>query len=99
MIPAMRAVAVVLLVATSLVVTRAQTGIPFADIARPRAGEWPTYHGQLSGNRHSPLTQINAANVAQLVAKWTFAVAPGSERALQVTPLVVDGTMYVTAPN
>ena len=38
--------------------TSAQTpgrGITFADIARPRPGEWPTYNGHLSGNRHSPL--------------------------------------------
>jgi alcohol dehydrogenase (cytochrome c) len=70
----------------------------FDHIARPRAGEWPTYHGQLSGNRHSPLTQINTTNVATLVAKWMFAI-PGSPRPLQVTPLVVDGVMYVTAVN
>jgi alcohol dehydrogenase (cytochrome c) len=95
----MRAVALLLLITTSLGVTHAQTGIPFADIAQPRNGEWPTYHGHLSGNRHSPLAEINTSNVAQLVARWMFAIAPGSDRALQVTPLVVGETMYVTAVN
>ena len=73
-------------------------GIAFSEIARPRAGEWPTYHGQLSGNRHSPLDQINTANVARLSPRWTFPI-PAGQRALQVTPVVVDGLMYVTAVN
>ena len=76
----------------------ATDGTRFADIARPKPGEWPTYHGQLSGNRHSPLDQINRTNVARLAPKWTFQV-PGARGALQVTPVVVDGLMYVTAAN
>ena len=51
----------------------------FADIARPKPGEWPTYHGHLSGNRHSPLDQINTTNVAQLAPKWIFPI-PGAQR-------------------
>src|SRR5258706_9323350 len=38
-------------------------GIPYADIANPKFGSWPTYHGNQSGNRFSPLNQINASNV------------------------------------
>ncbi|HTM47108.1 MAG TPA: PQQ-dependent dehydrogenase, methanol/ethanol family [Bryobacteraceae bacterium] len=71
--------------------------VDFAGIVNPAAGDWPTYHGLLSGNRHSPLRQIHAGNVARLVPKWIFPIT-GSQR-LQVTPLVVDGIMYVTAPN
>ena len=56
-------------------------GTPFAEIARPKPGEWPTYHGHLSGNRHSPLNQINTSNVAQLAPKWTFPVSSSSQRA------------------
>jgi PQQ-dependent dehydrogenase (methanol/ethanol family) len=73
-------------------------GPTFVDIARPKPGEWPTYHGRLSGNRHSPLDQINTTNVAQLAPKWIFQV-PGGRGALQVTPVVVEGLMYVTAVN
>ena len=70
----------------------------FGRVARPKAGEWPTYHGHLSGNRHSPLDQITTTNVARLAPAWTFLV-PGAQGALQVTPVVVDGLMYVTAVN
>ena len=73
-------------------------GTRFADIARPKPGEWPTYHGRLSGNRHSALDQINTTNVARLAPKWTFQV-PGAQGALQGTPVVVGGLMYVTAVN
>ena len=71
--------------------------ITFDDIVRPRPGEWPTYNGQLSANRHSPLDHININNVATLALKWSHDM--GGTRALQMTPLVVDGVMYVTAVN
>ena len=70
----------------------------FGRVADPRAGEWPTYHGHLSGNRHSPLDEITTANVSRLAPAWTFPV-PGAQGALQVTPVVVEGLMYVTAVN
>jgi alcohol dehydrogenase (cytochrome c) len=93
-----RAIALLLSITLVAAVTHAQDrGITFAEIARPRPGEWPTYHGQLSGNRHSTLDQLNIDNVVQLAPKWTFQM--GGPRALQMTPLVVDGVMYVTAVN
>jgi len=73
------------------------SGISFAEIAEPKPGDWPTYHGHLSGNRHSPLRQIHAGNVAQLAPKWIFSI-PNARR-LEVTPVVVDGVMYVTTAN
>ena len=72
-------------------------GPGFADLAKPKPGEWPTYHGQLSGNRHSPLKQIDTGNVAQLAPRWVFSI-PNSRR-LEVTPVVVDGVMYLTTAN
>jgi alcohol dehydrogenase (cytochrome c) len=74
------------------------TGIPFADVAQPKPGAWPSYHGNLSGNRFSPLDQINAGTVQRLAPKWMFTI-PGAPRPLQVTPVVVDGVMYVTSVN
>jgi alcohol dehydrogenase (cytochrome c) len=71
--------------------------VDFSRVATPQPGDWPTYNGHLSGNRYSPLTQINAGNVSALAAKWTFPVKnPGQ---LEVTPVVVDGVMYVTGAN
>ena len=29
-------------------------GVPFSGIADPKPGDWPTYHGNLSGNRYQP---------------------------------------------
>ncbi len=71
--------------------------VPFSEIADPRLGDWPTYHGHLSGNRHSPLDQIDTGNVSDLSVEWIFPIRNASR--LQVTPVVVDGTMYVTTAN
>jgi alcohol dehydrogenase (cytochrome c) len=60
-------------------------------------GDWPSYNGDDRGNRHSRLDQISPANVAGLRLKWTFPVP--SSRNLKATPVVVNGVMYVTAPN
>src|SRR4029453_7673752 len=72
--------------------------LSFADIAQPRRGEWPTYDGTLSGNRFSPLDQVNATTIQRLAPKWMFTI-PGAPRPLQTTPLVVGGVMYVTSVN
>ena len=72
--------------------------VSFDDIAHPKQGSWLTYHGNLSGNRFSPLAQIDTNTVGRLVPKWIFPV-PGAAGGLEVTPLVADGIMYVTAAN
>ena len=58
---------------------------------------WTTYNGQPSGNRYSALTQITAGNVSRLVPQWVFTLPNLSQG--QVTPVVVDGVMYVSAAN
>jgi mono/diheme cytochrome c family protein len=73
-------------------------GVRFADVADPKPGTWPTYDGNQSGNRFSPLKQIDTSNVGRLAPKWMFPI-PGAPRALEVTPVVVDGVMYVTSVN
>jgi quinoprotein glucose dehydrogenase len=69
------------------------------------AQEWPYYGGDAGGSKHSPLDQINRANVAQLRVAWTYNtgdVSDGSQlptrSAFECTPLVVDGVMYLTTP-
>lgn len=59
--------------------------------------DWPTYHGSSSGNRFSSARQINRTNVNSLAPRWMFTLANSSR--LQVTPVVVEGIMYVTAGN
>jgi alcohol dehydrogenase (cytochrome c) len=59
--------------------------------------DWPTYHGNLGGNRYSAMNQINAGNVARLAPAWMFNFTSTSR--LQTTPIVVEGIMYVTSAN
>lgn len=59
--------------------------------------DWPSMHGDLSGNRYAKLDQINRENVSGLAVKWVFAV-PNAGR-LQGTPQVYDGIMYVANTN
>jgi len=57
---------------------------------------WLTYFRDYRGWRFSPLTQINTTNVKRVVPKWTFDLEGAG---LQLTPLVIDGVMYVTNSN
>jgi alcohol dehydrogenase (cytochrome c) len=59
--------------------------------------DWPIYNGDPGGNRHTTLTQIDKTTVARLAPKWVYSLPDAGQ--LQVTPVVVDGIMYVTAPN
>ncbi|MBZ5695662.1 MAG: pyrroloquinoline quinone-dependent dehydrogenase [Acidobacteriia bacterium] len=80
----------------------------FVSLAQPAraqsAGDWPMYGHDLASTRFSPLTQINAGNVAKLAQAWSYPMRPGgvgpSAGAFsQVTPIVVRGVMYLPAGN
>ena len=59
---------------------------------------WLTYGGGFNSQRYSTLSQINPDNVKNLQLEWAFQAR--STEKFEATPLVVDGTMYVTqAPN
>jgi len=63
---------------------------------------WLTYSGNLSGHRHTLLTEITPANVKNLELQWVFQTRTPAEPAekFEATPLVVNGVMYtVMAPN
>jgi quinoprotein glucose dehydrogenase len=69
----------------------------------PAPGDWPNYGRTPGGDRHSPLTLINRGNVGQLALAWEYrtgeaAIETGSPTALEATPLVVDGVMYLATP-
>jgi PQQ-dependent dehydrogenase (methanol/ethanol family) len=68
----------------------------FEQILHPKPGDWPTYHGRLDANRHSTLDQITTANVGNLSLQWIYSMRAFN---LEMTPLVLDGVMYVTGPN
>jgi alcohol dehydrogenase (cytochrome c) len=58
---------------------------------------WPTANGDYTGERHSPLRQITESNIADLTLAWAF--EPGMATSLKSTPILVDGVLYVTAPD
>jgi len=63
-------------------------------------GEWRTYGADLASTRYSPLDQINAQNFSNLEVAWRFrtdALGPRVENNLQVTPLMVNGRVFMTA--
>jgi quinoprotein glucose dehydrogenase len=61
--------------------------------AADRDGDWRSVGRDPGAQRYSPLTQIARGNVATLREAWTFDT--GSLN-LQVTPVVIDGVMYLT---
>ena len=102
-------------------------GLPPAELLKPLGDSWPTYSGDYSGKRYSPLTQVNRETVKRLGLAWTvrLTAGPGGRggsfmRAggaptvigglgpedgpvvpanIKGTPLMVDGTLYVTTPD
>jgi quinoprotein glucose dehydrogenase len=67
--------------------------------------DWPYYAGDAGGSRYSPLTQIDKSNVAGLKVAWEYHtgdVSDGSEgrrkSEFETTPIVVEGTMYLSTP-
>src|SRR4051794_17461817 len=59
---------------------------------------WLTYSGNYTGNRYSPLDQINATNASKLQLKWVYhplyAKTGNNQSKMENTPLVVDGIVY-----
>jgi PQQ-dependent dehydrogenase (methanol/ethanol family) len=76
--------------------TDAATPEDMKAVLYPKPGDWPTYSGNVNGNRYSPIDSINTRNVAALRPAW---VHPLAYNDLETTPVVVDGVMYVTGPN
>ena len=88
--------------ASAVVVTlQAQSaGTTTADIQAGFANpaKWLSVHGDYTGQRHSPLTQITPANAAQLTPVWTFQTG-GVQGQFEATPIVIDGVLYYTGPQ
>jgi alcohol dehydrogenase (cytochrome c) len=78
----------------------AQVKVPFErirDSAR-EPGNWLTYGGNYAGHRYSTLAQITPGNIAGLKPAWVYQSRDAGR--WEVTPLVVDGVLYVSeAPN
>ncbi len=71
--------------------------------AEPAPGDWPNYGRTPGGDRHSPLAAINRENVTKLELAWEYktgeaGIETGNPTALEATPLVIDGVMYLATP-
>ena len=101
-------------------------GLPPAELLKPLGDSWPTYSGDYSGKRYSPLTQIDHETVKHLGLAWVVRLTAGADTRggfmrgggppvvigglgpadgpvvpanIKGTPLMVDGTLYVTTPD
>ena len=67
--------------------------------------DWSSYGNDPGGMRYSPLSQINRRNVSKLRVSWAFHtgdISDGSNgkrrSGFETTPILVDGTLYLTTP-
>ena len=76
------------------------------EAGRSAGADWPTYNRDLAGTRYSPLTRITPDNVGELREAWSYrfhhddrlVTGPDPTDVFQqVTPIVVDGVMYLAA--
>jgi alcohol dehydrogenase (cytochrome c) len=65
-----------------------------AMLATPADADWLMYRRNYQGWSHSPLKDINTANVKNLQLAWSWAMNDGG--ASQVTPIVHDGVMFLS---
>src|SRR3954469_12049068 len=81
----------------ALLAAQSPQGLDPAMLLKPPADSWPTYHGDYSGRHHTALKQITPENVHQLTLAWAFqSNLPGG---IKSTPILVNGVLYVTAPD
>jgi glucose dehydrogenase len=68
-------------------------------------GEWPAYARDGGGEHYSPLVQINRDNVKNLKVAWSYRTGAADVKgrsvrnaAFEATPILVDGTLYLSTP-
>ena len=65
-------------------------------------GEWSAYGHDALGSRFSPLAQITRENVRGLEVAWTYRTGDTTHTRqptkFEATPLMVDGTLYLSTP-
>jgi outer membrane protein assembly factor BamB len=87
----------VTLVTVSVLVPRAQSRPPGPASAE---ADWLYYGGDPGGTKYSPLADINIGNVQRLQIAWQWKHwdTPPAPGFFESTPLMIDGTLYVTTP-
>src|SRR6059058_2201721 len=62
------------------------------------SGDWLMYGHNYWNNRFSPLKLMNATNVRRLVVRAVYTHGSTTLGSFETTPIVVNGTMYITSP-
>ena len=78
----------------------AQPDVPAARLLRAadEPGNWLTFGGNYAGHRHSLLTQLTRENIGALKPQWVYQSREAGK--WEVSPLAVDGVLYITErPN
>jgi alcohol dehydrogenase (cytochrome c) len=72
--------------------------VPYQRIVKADSepGAWLTYSGNYQGYRYSGLNQITPENASRLRPAWVYQT---NTNRTEVSPVVVDGVMYVTEAN
>ncbi|MGH8638770.1 MAG: acido-empty-quinoprotein group A [Burkholderiales bacterium] len=96
-----RAACLVFVVAIAGALVSGQVWVDPAKFNQPPTDGWPTYYGDYSGRRFSPLTKITPSNVHALSLAWTYRVGPGLGGGVPIkgTPIVINGVTYLTVPD
>jgi alcohol dehydrogenase (cytochrome c) len=76
----------------------AQNGLDPARLLNPGTDSWPTYNGDYSGRRYSPLAQIDITNVKALSLAWMRPLT-GSVQTIKATPLMIGGVLYISTQD
>jgi alcohol dehydrogenase (cytochrome c) len=92
---------VVVLASAILAAQQKPSWVDPAKFTQPPTTSWPTYNGDYSGRRFSPLKKITDANVQNLSLGWIYRTAPGLGGGVPIkgTPLMIDGVLYLTLPD
>ena len=77
----------------------AQGALDRAKLEQPPTDSWPTYHGDYSGKRFSPLTRINDSNINSLSLAWVHRLNIEGRGRIKSTPLQVNRVLYYTIPD
>ena len=85
-------ICVVVLAIGVAVSAQGSVGLDPAKLLKPGTDTWPTYNGDYSGRRYSPLAQITAANVKALSLAWIYQLpASNNPTSIKSTPLLING--------
>ncbi|MGH7653124.1 MAG: PQQ-binding-like beta-propeller repeat protein, partial [Gemmatimonadaceae bacterium] len=88
--------------ATILTLVFTFAALPSARGQTTAAGEWAAYGHDALGSRYSPLAQITRENVSGLQVAWTYRTGDTTHTRqpakFEATPLMVDGTLYLSTP-